>query len=86
MLDQEEVDNQQKLLETHRRTLADWLEQQAKFSSFTPPHDRHGIREAREEIQRIKAVMHNAGIKVEDRPNDDLQATTQPDPSHARLI
>jgi hypothetical protein len=55
MLDQEEIDNQQKLLETHRRTLSHYIRQQAALGFLAPPGVINGIHEAREEIRSIKA-------------------------------
>ncbi len=71
MATQEEILGQQRLLETHRRTLSHYLLQQAKLStSFASPAVTHGIIEARENISRIKIILRGWGIDVEDRPDD----------------
>lgn len=80
MPDQEEIDNLHKLLKTHRRTLAHYRVQMARYgSAFVPAHVAHGIDEARDAIQRIKADLRGWGIVVEDLPGDepDASATEQ---------
>jgi len=43
MLDQEEIGQQQKLLETHRRTLAHYIKQQAMLKFLAPPGVTNGM-------------------------------------------
>jgi tetratricopeptide (TPR) repeat protein len=74
----EEIDGQQTLLATHRQTLAHYLQQLAVLgSAHAPPGVTYGIREARDNIHRIKAVLRGWGVQVEDQPNDEEQ------PAHA---
>lgn len=74
MLDQDEIDSQQERLATHRRTLAYYLNQEAKLGeAYTPPGVFHGIDEARDEIRRIKQILRAQGVTVEDYPDDDGQ-------------
>jgi tetratricopeptide (TPR) repeat protein len=70
MLDQEEIGQQQKLLETHRRTLSHYIRQQAALGFLAPPGVTHGMHEVREEIRRIKATLRERDIAVEDHPDD----------------
>jgi hypothetical protein len=69
---QENIDSQYNLLETHRRTLAVYLKQEAEFgNSYTPPVVKNGIREARNSIRRCKDTLRRWGVSVEDHPDDD---------------
>jgi hypothetical protein len=71
MPDNDEIHNQQKLLKTYRQTLAIYLEQQAKLgTAYLPPGIVHGIREARDGIERIKCIFRAWNILVEDLPDD----------------
>ena len=70
-VNQEDIDQQQKLLAIHRRNLALYLEQQAKLgAAFIPPSLSNGIFEARENIQRIKQALRDWGVVVADHPDD----------------
>src|SRR5437868_14569908 len=72
MLSQDHIDEQQKLLATHRATLAILLRQKAQHTeAYTPPAIEHGIREARADIRRIKEALRDWGETVEDYPNDE---------------
>jgi hypothetical protein len=72
MLSQEEIDEQLRLLRTHRRTLAVLLRQQAAIGlAFSPPSIVNGIYEARANIQRIKAALDAAGVAMTADPNDE---------------
>jgi hypothetical protein len=56
----------------HRRTLATYLEQQARFGGiYTPPGIVDGIRETRAAIHQIKAILHAWEQPVEDHPDDE---------------
>jgi hypothetical protein len=78
MPSQEQIDGQQQLLSTHRRTLAHYLRQQAELgSAYTPPGIASGIREARDSIQRIKKALRNWNIEVTDHPDDNATGITQ---------
>jgi hypothetical protein len=68
---QEEVDREQLLLESYRRTLAHLLTQQAQFSAgYIPTHIANGIAEARADLQRSKEILRGWGVMVPDKPND----------------
>lgn len=72
MATQAEIDEQQKLLATHRKTLAILLQQKAKHTSiYVPPATEHGIDEARQDIQKIKMILRSWDIVVEDHPEDE---------------
>jgi serine/threonine protein kinase len=69
---QEDIDNEQERLASHRRTLAHYLKQQALLgTAHTPPGVAHGIYESRQAIQRIKAVLRSWNVAVDDIPNDE---------------
>src|SRR5258706_4922495 len=74
----EDIAQQRNLLEIHRRTLAHYLNQLAiQGEAYAPPGVTHGIREARAEIRRIKKVLRNWGVPIDDHPNDEAQQPTQ---------
>jgi hypothetical protein len=67
----EDIAHQQTLLSTYRRNLQHYLKQQATLGeAFAPPGVAHGISEARTNIQRIKQILHNWNVPVEDHPDD----------------
>jgi hypothetical protein len=69
----EDIAHQQELLAAYRRTLAQYLKQQALISElFTPPAITHGIDEARANIQRVKSTLQAWGVPVEDLPDDQV--------------
>lgn len=68
---QEQIDGQIKLLETHRQTLSHYLQQQSILSIYAPPSVPHGIREARENIRRTKAILRDWKVDIADDPDDD---------------
>src|SRR5436309_359269 len=72
-LDQETITQQHTLLATHRRTLAHLLEQAAAYGGvrLAPPQTANEIAEARATIARIKRALREAGVEVEDEPNDE---------------
>lgn len=70
-VNQEDIDEQQELLYTHRRTLAVYLRRLAKLSdAHAPPEITHGIREARAGIQRVKATLRGWRVAIADHPDD----------------
>jgi hypothetical protein len=72
MPNQEDIAHQQELLAAHRRTLAQYLKQQALISElFTPPAIAHGIDEARANIGRVKGTLQAWGVPIEDLPDDE---------------
>lgn len=71
MPNQEDIDHQQELLSLHRRTLAQYLKQEALHGeAFVPPAVSHGITDARAEIGRIKTILRSWEIAVADHPDD----------------
>ena len=70
MLDQEDIDYQQKLLEVHRRTLAHSLEQYNALGVLTPSALVHSIREAWTNIAQIKTTLRARSVDVADDPLD----------------
>jgi hypothetical protein len=78
-LDPDTITQQFALLATHRRTLTHLVAQAAQFSAgFVPAHIANGIALARAEIQRIKAVLREGGVEVEDGPNDEESPQGEP--------
>jgi hypothetical protein len=72
MLEPEEIDEQQQLLATYRRTLAVYLQQQAEIGrAYSPPALINGINETRDNIRRIKSLLGTSGITVAEDPDDD---------------
>lgn len=68
---EEEIFEQQKLLQAHRRTLSYYLKQQAiQGTAYVTPGVVHGIDEARTAIQRIKAILKSWSVPVENHPDD----------------
>ena len=71
MPSQEEIQDQLGLLTAHRRTLAGYLKQLANLGSqFAPPSLFNGIREARDNIKRIKKTLRDWNIPYENHPDD----------------
>jgi outer membrane protein assembly factor BamB/tetratricopeptide (TPR) repeat protein len=69
----EDIEHQQALLRIHRRNLAHYLEQQARFGeALVPVNIVNGIEEEQANIGRIKAILRGWGVTVEDHPNDTL--------------
>lgn len=79
MPSQEDIAHQQELLAAHRRTLAQYLKQQALISElFIPPAITHGIDEARVNIRRVKSALADWGVAVEDLPDDEAPPAAPP--------
>jgi outer membrane protein assembly factor BamB/tetratricopeptide (TPR) repeat protein len=77
---QEEIDQQRELLTTYRRTLAHYLNQRAALgAAHVPPEVSHGLREARDNIRRIKGILRVWGVPVEDKPDDEPFDGLEPD-------
>ncbi|NOK71585.1 MAG: hypothetical protein GFH25_541324n28 [Chloroflexi bacterium AL-N10] len=73
-----DIAQQQHLLNTHRRTLAHYLQQAAMHGdAYTPPGVMHGITAARTAIQHCKDTLRGWGVIVEDHPDDEAPAPTQ---------
>ncbi len=80
MHSQEDIRHQQNLLEIHRRNLAQYIKQQGLIGeAFAPPMIVNGIRESRENIQRIKGILRGWGEQVADHVDDETP--TLPSPS-----
>ena len=69
--DPEEITRQQNLLTIYRRRLAHSLKRKAIEGVAIPYSISHDIRESREEIRRLKRVLHEWGAVVTDHPDDD---------------
>jgi hypothetical protein len=68
---QEEIDDQLEFLKIHRRNLARYLKQQAEISStHVPLGIANGIDEERNHIKRVKHILRDWGIHVDDHPDD----------------
>jgi hypothetical protein len=80
LLPADEVAEQQRLLETYRRTLAIYLRQRAELGgdAYSPPAVLNGIDEARHNIARIKALLCDSRIDVDDDPDDEAAADWAP--------
>jgi hypothetical protein len=77
MLNQEEIDDLMRRLSTYRRTRSHYLEQLAlQGRAFVLPHIIPGIREAQQEIDRIKKALREEGIQVANHPDDDYDIIT----------
>src|SRR5689334_11971691 len=71
MCSQEDIDQQQTLLSSHRGTLSLRLQQQAMIGvAHVPPEIIHDINHARGNIQRIKDFLRGCGVPVADLPID----------------
>jgi hypothetical protein len=86
--DQEAIEDQKQLLAAYRRTLAQYLKQQAMIGLVhIQPGVAQGIREARSNIRRIKAILRGWETEVEDYPDDEEpldDIAPQPTISHVR--
>lgn len=72
---QEDIDQQNLLLETHRRTLAHYLRRKSIVGeAYLPPEVAHGIRETRDNIRRVKQILRTWGVAVADHPDDEEAA------------
>jgi 8-oxo-dGTP pyrophosphatase MutT (NUDIX family) len=70
-MNQEDIATQIQRLQVYRRTLAHYLEQQAKLGiAHVAPNIVHGIHEARQNIHHIKLTLRSWGIPVMDHPDD----------------
>src|SRR5262245_33830270 len=69
---QEDAQVQMELLKSHRQTLMHYLSQQAILGkAHAPPEVTAGIKNARENIDRIKTTLRGWGVAVEDHPDDE---------------
>lgn len=79
MQDQEQYDQQMKLLKSYRNRLITLLEQQAQMGSHTPAHVKIDIQEARDHIRGIKGIIRTWGFEVADNPIDNEASANIPD-------
>src|SRR5690348_12682060 len=81
MPSEKDIKAQQELLTAHRQTLVELLKQRAWLSELmTPPGITHGIRETRDHIRHIKSTLRMWGVNIEDFPDDEEEASPQPEP------
>src|SRR6266498_3633890 len=75
MSSQGDIEQQQQLLATYRRTLAHLLRQAAQYGGevFAPPATANGIAEARASIQNTKTVLRKLGVAVADHSDDSAK-------------
>jgi hypothetical protein len=74
-----DIEQQQALLATHRKTLGFYQLQLAKVGTANArPEIFHGIDEAREGILQAKVVLRSWDIRVEDRPGDEATPIANP--------
>jgi hypothetical protein len=72
MPDKEAIEDQLQLLAAYRRTLIQYLKQQATIgTTYIQPGVTQGIHEARHHIKRIKNTLKGWGVDVEDWPDDE---------------
>jgi hypothetical protein len=73
-LDPETINQQLQLLETYRRTLAQFLQQQALLGgpAYANLGIINGIADARVHIKNIKIILRDNKMPIEDHPDDDL--------------
>ena len=74
MATQEVITEQQLWLDNYRRRLSYNIKQQLAFGTATPFNIVEDIRQAREEIRRIKGVLHDWNALVDDLRDDDPPA------------
>lgn len=74
---QDEIDQQQTLLATYRRTLVHLLQQAAQYGGevSAPPSVSNGIHEARANIRHIKATLRGYGVPTTEHPDDEPAAS-----------
>lgn len=72
MLSSQDIAEQLHLLNTYRQTLSICLQQRAMHGAANvPPATVHTINDCRSNIRRIKKVLRNSSVDVEDLPNDE---------------
>ena len=66
------IDQQRERLKIERGNLALYLRQQAQMgSAYVTPGIMNGIRESRAAIRRIKTILRDWGVTVENHPDDE---------------
>jgi hypothetical protein len=72
MPSEQDIQNQQELLATHRQHLFKYLKQQAEDGEeYASPALVSGIDKVRGNIRRVKAILRDWGVTVEDHPDDE---------------
>ncbi|MCG8348695.1 MAG: trypsin-like peptidase domain-containing protein, partial [Chloroflexales bacterium] len=80
MATRQPIAHQQTLLKTAREHLAVLLKQHLSFGVYAPPYIVTEIARYRAEIARIKQVLRDAGVPVDDDPSDSAaDAAVDPD-------
>jgi hypothetical protein len=75
MLTEEDINNQQLLIATWRKTLSFLLAQRNRIGiEYVPPMVLHSIRDARQNIASIKALLRSEHISIDDMPEDEEQS------------
>ncbi len=76
MLTRQQIEHQRTLLKTARDHLAVLLNQHLSFGAYVPPYIVTEIVRYRAEITQIKQVLGDAGVPVDDAPNDEAASNT----------
>ncbi len=76
ILDQEDIEQQIKLLAINRRTLAHSLRQHTALGVLVPAGLVNGIHECWQNIAQIKAALHASGVEITDEPDDEPRDLT----------
>jgi hypothetical protein len=83
---EDDISEQLALLQMYRQTLSHYLRQQASLGkNHTPPGVTHGIIEAATDIRRIKQILRNWGVDVDDHPDDDADISLE-SPAEKRVF
>lgn len=84
MPNSDEINSLRERLRIYRRNLSTYLNQLAMHGvGYAPPIVTNGIREARDEIARIKAALRSWGEAAEDLPDDTEAPAARPQRSGA---
>ena len=72
MASQDDINHQLNLLQINRRNLAHYLRQRDTLGeAYTPPGTLNGILETRGNIKRIKQILRDWRVPVQDKPDDE---------------
>src|SRR5690349_10308871 len=78
MPEPEDIDAQKVRLQTYRKSLQIYLQQLAILGTTqAPAHIIHNISECRHNIHRIKAILQNWNVPVDDHPDDEDTSQNQ---------
>src|SRR5262245_7261223 len=79
MPSQEHIENERRILETYRKTLAYYRIRIARTGiNHAPPEITSGLAEARLGVQKTKANLRLMGVEVEDLPGDEASPISAP--------